>query len=501
LQATLEDNGISTPVPDAAWSVTNDTGSATVSAGGILTGKTVGKVTLTATKDANTATVTAYVVSPTPTITLSVPSAEMTAGTSFDLPIILSSSPNLTDLSVNLKVTSTDPTAPALLPSAIHSPDGATVVSSGATADGYSFQIHWATAVHGPLTAATATFQPPANLASDTPYQVQISGFTLTPAPPASGPSLVSQGGTLFVHVAQPGPITQITVNPSQATVGVNQTVRFLAMAKDANGNQVPNSPVAWSVTPNGFGTIDPDTGVFKATAAGDITITATSGAASGSSQVTVTSGPATPPDLLVVPTVSGPADTDVVVPVLLAPLSNLAGVAFNVKVVAPDGASPLTILDPETGPLASAAFLSDNMQADGTLAVAMLSAKPIQGPGTLLQLHFKTAAGVADGTRYAIQLTNLDFSDDRAQPIEGSAYAGALVIGSGTPPTKLGDVNQDGGINVADAVLTLKSSVGLVQLTDNQKAAADINKDAQVNVADAVMILKIAIGIIPPPQ
>ncbi|MBQ9949404.1 MAG: S8 family serine peptidase [Clostridia bacterium] len=60
-----------------------------------------------------------------------------------------------------------------------------------------------------------------------------------------------------------------------------------------------------------------------------------------------------------------------------------------------------------------------------------------------------------------------------------------------------IGDVNMDGVINTADAVIILKNVAGLVILDDNQMSLADPMTDGFVNTADAVIILKYAAGLI----
>lgn len=69
-------------------------------------------------------------------------------------------------------------------------------------------------------------------------------------------------------------------------------------------------------------------------------------------------------------------------------------------------------------------------------------------------------------------------------------------LAASSTPTVKLGDVNMDGQVNVADAVMTLRAAVGQITLTAEQKQAADVNGDASINVADAVKILRVAVGL-----
>jgi len=91
------------------------------------------------------------------------------------------------------------------------------------------------------------------------------------------------------------GPAVTVTVTPSTATMGVNDTQQFNATAVDAAGNPVAINPI-WSVA-NGGGSIHPTTGVFTAsTVLGTFTNTvrATIGGVFGSATVNVVPGPAT---------------------------------------------------------------------------------------------------------------------------------------------------------------------------------------------------------------
>ena len=58
-----------------------------------------------------------------------------------------------------------------------------------------------------------------------------------------------------------------------------------------------------------------------------------------------------------------------------------------------------------------------------------------------------------------------------------------------------LGDINTDGRINSADALLALQSSTGMITLNDTQKLLADVNKDGRINSTDALLILQYATG------
>lgn len=58
-----------------------------------------------------------------------------------------------------------------------------------------------------------------------------------------------------------------------------------------------------------------------------------------------------------------------------------------------------------------------------------------------------------------------------------------------------LGDINSDGSVNSADALLALQSSVGSVKLSSAQFALADVNKDKSVNSSDALLILEYSVN------
>ena len=83
------------------------------------------------------------------------------------------------------------------------------------------------------------------------------------------------------------------------------------------------------------------------------------------------------------------------------------------------------------------------------------------------------------------------------ARTDEGNFTAYCEVTVEATPDIVPGDLNNDGTVNVQDAIWLLRSIVGLVELTPAQEAAADVNGDEIINVADAILILRYIVGLI----
>ena len=73
----------------------------------------------------------------------------------------------------------------------------------------------------------------------------------------------------------------------------------------------------------------------------------------------------------------------------------------------------------------------------------------------------------------------------------------GSFTLAKIIPPVTLGDVNGDGTIDAADAVMIQRYDSGLTTLTDEQLAAADVNADGLVDAADAVKIQRYDAGLI----
>ena len=64
-------------------------------------------------------------------------------------------------------------------------------------------------------------------------------------------------------------------------------------------------------------------------------------------------------------------------------------------------------------------------------------------------------------------------------------------------PPYVLGDCDNDGSIDITDALIALRHVLGLSELTGNQLLAADADGNGTVEIADALLILRRALELI----
>jgi sugar lactone lactonase YvrE len=70
-------------------------------------------------------------------------------------------------------------------------------------------------------------------------------------------------------------------------------------------------------------------------------------------------------------------------------------------------------------------------------------------------------------------------------------------VFAVAAPVPLPGDLDGDGRVTAADAVLALRAAVGLLAPTSLQLAAGDLDSDGRIDLADAAGILRLAVGLV----
>ena len=68
------------------------------------------------------------------------------------------------------------------------------------------------------------------------------------------------------------------------------------------------------------------------------------------------------------------------------------------------------------------------------------------------------------------------------------------FTIEQSAAPTRLkGDINNDGKVNVADAMIAIQVLKGKKNLTGDDFSAADMDGDGKLKVADVLRIIRLA--------
>lgn len=101
---------------------------------------------------------------------------------------------------------------------------------------------------------------------------------------------------------------------------------------------------------------------------------------------------------------------------------------------------------------------------------------------------------GKVDGVQYALpEVTYIEIyvsspDDFILYPVEETTAAEDAVVG---------DLNQDGSLDVTDAVLLCKAAAGAVELSAAQKSSADVNHDGTVDSSDTVKLMQFLVRLV----
>ena len=168
------------------------------------------------------------------------------------------------------------------------------------------------------------------------------------------GPGILLLGG-IIVSCSSDGPtdpgaadVASVVVTPASGTlVSIGETLELSAVARDAAGGTVPGVSITWSSNDEAVAAVS-GTGVVTAASDGTATISASVSGVQGTAQITVSQEPASVEAAsgdTQVGTVAQPLESDLVVRVIDALGSPVAGVAVAFSVVLGEGS-----IEPEEG-------------------------------------------------------------------------------------------------------------------------------------------------------
>ncbi len=133
-------------------------------------------------------------------------------------------------------------------------------------------------------------------------------------------------------------------------------------------------------------------------------------------------------------------------------------------------------------------ADVNTNNAGSGSLTLACLNeSSGIEGKIVVLTFDVLTKNSCST----IVRICDSDAYDNQDNPIQLLETAAEISVSAG----KLGDVNNDGKVNIIDARWLLQASSGSRTLDDAQKTVADVNGDGKVNIIDARWLLQIASG------
>lgn len=319
LSATAKDvGGNALSGRSIAWS-TSDATIASVSSAGVVSGVGSGSATITATSEGQSGSAT-VTITPAPVGSVSLPATtSLIAGQAVTL------SPTIKDVNgtvvTNRVVTwSSDHSAVATVSSAglvtgvapgtatvtatSEGKSGSTVVTvTAAPVASVAIAPSAVSLVAGQTTTLVATPKDAGgnalngrsvtwNSSVPTVATVSQTGVVTAIAPGAATITATSEGKSATAGVTVTAvPAASVTVTPAATTLIQGATAPLSATVKDAAGNVLVGRAISWSTSAPGVATVSA-TGVVTAIAAGNATITATSGSASGTANVTVTVAP-----------------------------------------------------------------------------------------------------------------------------------------------------------------------------------------------------------------
>ena len=129
-----------------------------------------------------------------------------------------------------------------------------------------------------------------------------------------------------------------------------------------------------------------------------------------------------------------------------------------------------------------------ETKQQQGVVTLGFVNLANVTEDGILFILPFTVALDAyPTETKIDIEVKELVGSDN--EPAQVTSLGSEFII-SEPPPCKLGDIDNDGEVDIVDAMLVLYHVAEKELLPNEKLVAANINKDKTVDITDAMRIL-----------
>lgn len=136
---------------------------------------------------------------------------------------------------------------------------------------------------------------------------------------------------------------------------------------------------------------------------------------------------------------------------------------------------------------------LKDIYPTDGQIKAAFVAGQNITDVGAFLNLTLETKESAPIGTTSDVTITVTQVANYDEESLNGTGAVCTVTLAENTsdPGYVLGDVNNDGSIDLVDALCVLQYYNSVKELTDDEKTAADVDKNKTVDLVDALRIMK----------
>ncbi len=153
-----------------------------------------------------------------------------------------------------------------------------------------------------------------------------------------------------------------------------------------------------------------------------------------------------------------------------------------------------LKAINVETGVVLKNGYTSKNITEEGLVKVSYADINPNYESGRLFEVEFEAVGAVPEGMKYVeipVELDVQELRDYEDYKIKANVTNGMITV----IDTPYGDINQSDDTTATDALMTLYSNSQLLELSAQQRILADVNGDGKVSAADALLILQYSAG------
>jgi hypothetical protein len=206
-------------------------------------------------------------------------------------------------------------------------------------------------------------------------------------------------------------------------------------------------------------------------------------------------------PGLVVVwlPDVTAPAGSQVRIPINVEDAQGINAQGLDI-VLSYDSAliDPASVAVERTAVTSRVGFFANTNEA-GVVRIAGIGQVQLLGEGHLFDIVARMKGGVSAGCGpLALDLVTMYDAFARSLEVD-SSDTGQICAGANC---KQGDLNNDGAVDSADALIALNIAVGIDEPQICSLESSDLNGDGRIDSADAVMIFRLAGGKpLNPPQ